>query len=58
MITSLLVLIDQTEIGEALRQLWSAYFNLTGKLSLQPTYRRLKVVPDKRGVGADRLQRA
>src|ERR1700722_17068084 len=51
------ILIDQTEIGEALRQLWSANVNLPGKLSLQPTYRRLKVISDEHGVGADRLQR-
>ena len=49
------ILIDQTEIGEALRQLWPANFNLPGKLTLQPTYRRLKVIPDKRGAVADRL---
>ena len=52
------ILIDQTEISEALRQFGSGNVDLAGKLSLQPAYRRLEVTPEKRGVGAERLQRA
>src|SRR5262249_4303910 len=39
-------------------QVRSANFNLPSELGLQPAYHRLDVIPDKCGVGADRLQRA
>src|SRR5262249_52342909 len=37
---------------------WSANLNLPNETSLQPAYYRLDVIPDKRGVGANGLQRA
>jgi hypothetical protein len=47
------ILIDETKVGQASRQVWSGNFNLPNELSLQPTHRRLEVILDKRGVGAD-----
>src|SRR6202051_1485697 len=52
------ILINKTKVGQASRQVWSANFDLPNALSLQPTYHRLDVILDKRGVGPDRLQRA
>ncbi len=48
-----LILINQTEVGHACCQVWSTNFNHPGELGLQPTYHRLDVTLDKRGVGAD-----
>lgn len=50
------ILIDQTKLAQASSQLWSADMNLARALRLQPADHRLDVVPDKRGVGADRRQ--
>ena len=47
------ILIDETGLGQALRQDWSANMNLTSQLSLQPAYHRLEVIRHKRGVGAN-----
>ena len=47
------ILINKTKVGQASRQVWSGNFNLPNELSLQPTYRRLEVILDKSGVGAD-----
>jgi hypothetical protein len=47
------ILIDQTEVSQTSRQLWSGDVNLACALSLQPPYDSLEVIPDKRGVGAD-----
>src|SRR5208282_322857 len=52
------ILVDKSKVGQASRQVWSGNFNLPNELSLQPTYHRLEVIPDKCGVGPDRLQRA
>ena len=47
------ILIDRTKLGEALREVWSAYFNLACEIILQPAYHRLDVILNKCGVGAD-----
>src|SRR5260370_19832728 len=47
------ILIDETGLGQALRQDWSANENLASLLSLQPAYHRLEVIRDKHGVGAN-----
>jgi hypothetical protein len=47
------ILIDKTGLGQALREDWSANLNFASQLSLQPAYRLLEVIRDKRGVGAD-----
>src|ERR687898_408171 len=52
------ILIDQAKFGEALRQVRASNFNLPGALGLQLADRALKVILNKPGVGADRLQRA
>ena len=52
------ILINKTKVGQASCQVWSGNFNLPNWLCLQPTYHRLDVILDKRGVGSDRLQRA
>ena len=45
--------IDQAEIGQASRQVWSGDVNLACALGFQPPYHRLEIIPDQRGVGAD-----
>jgi hypothetical protein len=50
------ILIDKTGLGQALRQDWSANINLASQLSLQPAYRLLEVIRDKRSVGANCLE--
>ena len=52
------ILIDKTDLGQALRQIWSGNSNLASQLSLQPAYHRLDVIRDKRCVGANLLERA
>src|SRR5450755_2062095 len=52
------ILINKTKVGQASRQVWSANFDLPNELGLQPAYHRLDVIRDKRGFGADGLQRA
>src|SRR6478736_6212042 len=52
------ILIDQPEFGEALRQVRASNFDLPGALGLQLADRALKIILNKPGVGADRLQRA
>src|ERR1700691_3020402 len=47
------ILINKTKRGYAFCQVWSGNFNLPNELSLQPTYHRLDVILDKRGVGSD-----
>ena len=45
--------IDKTKVGQAPCQVWSGNLNLPIQLALQPTYDRLEVTLDERGVGAD-----
>src|SRR5262245_27807134 len=52
------ILIDQAKFGEALRQVRASNFDLPGALGLQLAHRALKIILNKPGVGADRLQRA
>src|SRR6187397_1804313 len=52
------ILIDQAKFGEALRQVRASNFDLPVALGLQLADRALKIVLNKLGVGADRLQRA
>src|SRR6201984_1381168 len=52
------ILIDQPKFGEALRQVRASNFDLSGALGLQLADRALKIILNKPGVGADRLQRA
>src|ERR1700722_18603896 len=51
------ILIDEAGPGQALRQDCSANVNLARQLNLQTAYHLLEVVRDKRGVGANRLER-
>ena len=46
------ILIDETGIGQALRQDWAANVTLASQVSLQPAYHLLEVLRDKCGVGA------
>src|SRR5262245_22726059 len=52
------ILIDQAKFGEALRQGRASNFDLPVALGLQLADRALKIILNKPGVGADRLQRA
>src|SRR5437764_7192358 len=52
------ILIDQAKFGEAVRQARASNFDLPVALGLQLAERALKITPNKRGVGTDRLQRA
>src|SRR5207244_12077731 len=52
------ILIDQPKFGEALRQVRASNFDLPGALGLKLADRALKIILNKPGVGADRLQRA
>src|SRR6185436_12530292 len=52
------ILIDQAKFGEALRQGRAGNFDLPVALGLQLADRALKIILNKPGVGADRLQRA
>ena len=47
------IFIDETKVGQASCQVWSANFNLPNELGLQPAYHRLDVIRDKCGVGTD-----
>ena len=46
------ILIDETGIGQALRQDWAANVNLASQVNLQPAYHVLEVLRDECGVGA------
>jgi hypothetical protein len=50
------ILIDQAKFGEAVRQVRASNFNLPVALGLQLADRALKIILNKPGVGADRLQ--
>jgi hypothetical protein len=52
-----MVLIDQAKFAEALRQNRASNFNLAVGLGLQLADCPLKIILNKPGVGADRLQR-
>src|SRR4029453_12516301 len=52
------ILIDQAKFGEGLRQGRASNFDLPVALGLQLADRALKIILNKPGVGADRLQRA
>jgi hypothetical protein len=52
------ILIDQAKFGEAVRQGRASNFNLPVALGLQLADRALKIILNKPGVGADRLQGA
>src|SRR5215470_8742354 len=52
------ILIDQAKFSEALRQVRASNFDLPVALGLQLADRALKIILNKPGVGADRLQRA
>lgn len=52
------ILIDQAKLGEASGQVRASDFDLSGAPGFQLTDRTLEIIADKRGVGADRLQRA
>src|SRR5512147_939783 len=52
------ILIDQAKFGEAVRQVRASNFDLPFALGLQLADRALKIILNKPGVGADRLQRA
>src|SRR5690606_10946345 len=52
------IFINQAKFGEALRQVRASHFDLPVALSLQLADRALKIILNKLGVGADRLQRA
>jgi hypothetical protein len=52
------ILIDQAKFGEAFRQVRASNFDLPVALGLQLADRALKIILNKPGVGADRLQRA
>jgi hypothetical protein len=51
------ILIDETPVGQASRQVWPANVNLPVELRLEPAYKPLDVIRDKCSVGADRLER-
>src|SRR6202007_598144 len=50
------ILIYETKVAQASREIWSAHVNFANELGLQPAYHRLDVISDKCGVGADGLQ--
>lgn len=52
------ILIDQAKFGEALRQVRASNFDLPVPLGLQLPDCALEIILNKRGVGANRLQRA
>src|SRR5258705_11040554 len=52
------ILIDQAKFGEGLRQVLTSNFDLPVALGLQLADRALKVIFNKPGVAADRLERA
>src|SRR5262245_64444908 len=52
------ILIDQAKFGEASRQVRASNFDLPVALGLQLADRALKIILNKPGSGADRLQRA
>ena len=49
------ILIDETKIGQASRQLWSGDFDLPSELGLQSSYHSRDVIGEKDGVRADCL---
>ena len=52
------IFINQAKFGEASRQVRASNFDLPVALGLQLADRALKIILNKPGVGADRLQRA
>src|SRR5262245_16313433 len=52
------ILVDQAKFGEASRQVRASNFDLPVALGLQLADRALKIILNKPGVGADRLQRS
>ncbi len=52
------ILIDQAECRQALRQVRASHLDISLALSLQHADRALEITSNKRGVGADRWQRA
>src|SRR4249920_2622635 len=52
------IFIDQAKFGQAVRQVRASNFDLPVALGLQLADRALKIIRNKAGVGADRLQRA
>src|SRR6185369_198531 len=52
------ILIDQAKFGQAVGQIRASNFDLPVALGLQLADRTLEIIPNKPGVGADRLQRA
>ena len=48
-----LILIDQTQVAQASRQLRSSNFDLPGEPNLHVAYHSLEIIRDKGGVGAD-----
>src|SRR5262245_60308763 len=52
------ILIDQAKFGDASRQARASNFDLPVALGLQLADRALKIILNKPGIGADRLQRA
>src|SRR5690348_3960134 len=47
------ILVNEAEVAQASRQLRPGNFDLAGELGLQPSYYRLDVIRDQRGVRAD-----
>src|SRR4051812_37434745 len=52
-----MILVDETEVGEARRQGGPRNVDLTHDVLLQLAHERVDVLPDECGVHADRLQR-
>src|SRR5258708_2807650 len=52
------ILVDKTELREAPRQIGPGDVDVALDFRLQPAHERFDVVPHKRGVRADRVQRA
>jgi hypothetical protein len=53
-----MILVDETEVSEARRQIGPGDVDVALDFCLQPAYEHFDIVTDKRGVGADRSQRA
>lgn len=50
--------IDQPQFGQASRKPGTAHLDLSIEFGPHPADHRRDVIPDERGVGADRIQRA
>ena len=53
-----MILVDKTEVGEAIRQVGPGDVDVALDVRFQPAHERFDVVTDERGVGTNRLQRA